>query len=181
LEAVKPALLSADCEWQEVAVKEAPDFRAISLLSPDENGLSDIIAELLDPRASHGQDETFLSLFSSRCGSVGKYPKDRVTVHRESCTIYIANQRRRMDILIDGGKWGIGIENKPWAGEQKDQLQDYADDLERRFGENFLLIRLTGRDVDATSMDAERQKKLSAQGKFASWRYSTALLAWLNE
>jgi hypothetical protein len=30
LAAVKPALLSADCEWQEVAVKEAPDFRNLS-------------------------------------------------------------------------------------------------------------------------------------------------------
>jgi hypothetical protein len=181
LAAVKPALAAADREWQEVAVKEAPDFRALSLLSPDENGLSDIIAELLDPRASHGQGETFLTLFSSRCGSVGKHTKERVTVHRESRTIFIANQRRRIDLLIDGGKWGIGIENKPWAGEQKDQLQDYADDLERRFGENFLLIRLTGQDVEATSMDAARQVQLSAQGKFASWQYATDLLAWVNE
>jgi hypothetical protein len=75
LTAVKPALVAAEQEWREVAVKEAPDFRALSLLSPDENGLSDIIAELLDPRASHGQGETFLALFSSRCGSVGKSPK----------------------------------------------------------------------------------------------------------
>ena len=181
LAAVKPALVAADREWQEVAVKEAPDFRALSLLSPDENGLSDIVAELLDPRASHGQGETFLSLFSSRCGSVGKHPKAHVTVHRESRTIFIANQRRRIDLLIDGGKWGIGIENKPWAGEQKDQLQDYADDLERCFGENFLLIRLVGRDVDAKSMDEARQEQLSAQGKFASWQYATDLLAWVNE
>ena len=181
LTAVKPALAAADSEWQQVAVKEAPDFRALSLLGPDENGLSDIIAELLNPHASHGQGETFLTLFSSRFGPIGNHPKDRVTVHRESCTIFIANQRRRMDLLIDGGKWGIGIENKPWAGEQKDQLQDYAGDLERRFGENFLLIRLVGRDVDATSMDAARREQLSAQGKFASWRYATELLAWVNE
>lgn len=181
LAAVKPALVAAAREWQEVAVKEAPDFRALSVLGPDENGLSDIIAELLDPRASHGQGETFLTLFSSRCGSVGRHPKDRVTVHRESCTIFISNQRRRMDILIDGGKWGIGIENKPWAGEQKDQLQHYADDLERRFGENFLLIRLAGRDVEVTSMDAARQVQLSARGKFASWQYAADLFAWVNE
>jgi hypothetical protein len=179
--AAKPALVAADHEWQEVAVKDAPDFRALSLLNPDENGLSDILAELLDPRASHGQGETFLNLFSSRCGSVGKHPKDRVTVHRESCTVFIANQRRRIDLLIDGGMWGIGIENKPWAGEQKDQLQDYADDLEKRFGKNFLLIRLTGQDVDATSMDPARQKQLSAQGKFASWRYAVDLIAWVSE
>jgi hypothetical protein len=136
---------------------------------------------LLDPRASHGQGETFLTLFSSRCGSTVKHPKDRVTVHRESCTIFIANQKRRIDLLIDGGKWGIGIENKPWAGEQENQLQDYAEDLEKRFGENFLLIRLTGRDLEAKSLDAARQEQLSAQGKFASWRYDTDLLAWVNE
>lgn len=109
LAAVKPALMAANSEWEQVAVKEAPDFLALSLFGPDENCLSDIIAKLLDPRASHGQGEVFLTLFSSRCGSVGKHAKDRVTVHRESCTIFIANQRRRMDIIVDGGKWGIGI------------------------------------------------------------------------
>ncbi len=180
LTAVKPALAAADNEWRDVAVKKAPGFRALSLLGPDENGLSDIIAELLDPSATHGQGETFLNLFASRCGAVGKHPKDRVTIHRESCTIFIANQRRRMDILIDGRKWGIGIENKPWAGEQKDQLQDYANDLEMRFGENFLLIRLIGWDVGATSMDSKRQAQLSAQGKFASWTYAQ-LRDWVDE
>jgi hypothetical protein len=181
LSAVKPALEAADLEWQQVAVKEAPDFRALSLLGPDENCLSDIIAELLDPHGSHGQGEAFLTLFLSRCGPIGKHPRDRVTVHRESCTIFIANQRRRIDLFIDGGLWGVGIENKPWAGEQKDQLQDYADDLEKRFGDNFLLIRITGSDVDATSMDAARQEQLSAQGRFTSWRYAAELLAWVNE
>ena len=82
------------------------------------------------------------------------------TVHRESCTVFIKNRKRRIDLLVDGGKWGIGIENKPWAGEQKGQLQDYADDLEKRFGEDFLLIRLTGRDVEDKSLDAGNNAKL---------------------
>jgi hypothetical protein len=180
LVAAKPALVAADREWEQVAAKEAPDFRTLSLLSPDENGLSDIIAELLDPRASHGQGEAFLILFLSRCGSVGKLPRGSVTVHRESRTDHIQNRLRRIDLLINGGTWGIGIENKPWAGEQKDQLRDYAEHLQRRF-ENFLLIRLTGRDVDATSMDPVRREQLSVQGKFASWRYATELVAWVNE
>jgi hypothetical protein len=180
LAAVKPALLAADREWQKVAANEAPTFRALSVLSPDENRLSDIIAELLSPRGSHGQGATFLTLFTSRCGSVSGRPLHHVSIHRESCTIFIANQRRRIDLLVDGGKWGIGIENKPWAGEQKDQLQDYADDLEKRFGDSFLLIRLAGNDGDAKSLDAVRQEQLSAQGKFASWRYDTDLLAWVN-
>lgn len=178
---MKPALLAADSEWQIVAANEAPTFRALSMISPDENRVSDIIAELLNPHGTHGQNTTFLTLFVSRCGPFGKRAVRHVSIHRESCTIFLANQRRRIDLLIDGGSWGIGIENKPWAGEQKGQLQDYADDLEKRFGENFLLIRLAGRDVDAKSLVAERQEQLSAQGKFTSWRYDTDLLAWVNE
>src|SRR6266542_399974 len=181
LAAVKPALVAADHEWRQVTVSEAPTFRALSLFGLDENCLSNIIAELLDPRGSHGQGEAFLKLFSLRCGATSKRPLNHISIHRESRTVFIAKQTRRMDILVDGGKWGIGIENKPWAGEQENQLQDYADDLAKRFGENFLLIRLTGHDGDAKSLDAERQEQLSAQGKFVSWRYDIDLLTWVDE
>ena len=180
-DAIKPALVAAHLEWQQVAVQEAPCFSALSLLSPDENSLSDIIAGLLDPHAAHGQGEAFLARFLARCGSVGMHARNVVSIHRESRTIFIASQRRRMDILVDGGKWGVAIENKPWAGEQEEQLQDYADDLESRFGEYFLLIRLVGREVEITSMDASRQERLGAQGKFASWRYDAELLAWVTD
>jgi hypothetical protein len=181
LTAVKPALSAADREWQRATVNEAPNFRAISLVGPDENCLSDIIAELLNPHGSHGQGETFLNLFSSRCGSIGKLTKNHASIHRESRTIFIANQKRRMDILIDGGRWGIAIENKPWAGEQKDQLQDYAENFEKHFGENFMLIRLTGRDAEVTSMGTARRGQLLAQGRSVSWLYATDLLAWAHE
>src|SRR5665213_513582 len=179
--AVKPALAAADLEWQRVALSEAPSFRTLSLLAPDENCLSDIIAEVLDPQGSHGQIATFLALFVSHCGPIGKLPLNRVSIHRESQTVFIANRKRRIDILIDGDKWGIGIENKPWASEQKNQFRDYADDLEKRFGENFLLIRLIGHDVEVTSKDGAPNKQISAQGKFVSWQYNTDLLAWVNE
>src|SRR5437762_477168 len=86
LAAVKPALVAADREWQQVAVNEAPSFRVLSLLSPDENRLSDIIAELLDPHGSHGQGTAFLTLFALRCPSVAGGPLNHVSVHRESCT-----------------------------------------------------------------------------------------------
>jgi len=181
LDAVKPALLVADCKWQQFAATEAPSFRALSLVSPDENCLSDIIAELLDPHGSHGQGTTFLKLFLSRCGPVGRFPENQVRVHRESSTISIANQKRRIDILIDGVNWGIGIENKAWADEQENQFQDYAEDLENRFGENFLLIRLTGRDTDVASIDAARLEQLMAQSRFASWHFDAKLLDWVKE
>ena len=49
LAAVKPALVAADREWHKVAANEAPTFLALSVLNSDENRLSDIIAELLNP------------------------------------------------------------------------------------------------------------------------------------
>ena len=61
------------------------------------------------------------------------------------------------------------------------KAQDYADDLEKRFGNDFLLIRLTGRDGEAKSLDAGTQEQLSMQGRFMSWRYDSDLLAWVNE
>ena len=69
--AVGPALAAADCEWQQVNIGEAPNFLALSLLSPDENRLSDIIAEMLDPQGAHGQGAAFLTLFASCCGKAG--------------------------------------------------------------------------------------------------------------
>src|ERR1017187_2863553 len=90
LAAVKPALLAADREWQKVAANEAPTFRALSVLSPDENRLSDIIAELLSPRGSHGQGATFLTLFTSRCRSDRRGPLRHGGTYRKSFTFFFA-------------------------------------------------------------------------------------------
>jgi hypothetical protein len=66
LSAMKPAVLAADREWQKVSANEAPTFRALSVVSPDENRISDVIAELLNPHGTHGQKTTFLTLFCQR-------------------------------------------------------------------------------------------------------------------
>lgn len=179
LETARPALATAEREWAQVAAKEAPSFNALSLVAPDENRLSDIIKELLDPHGTHGQGELFLKHFVSKSGLFANESLHQVTIHRESSTIFIANQKRRMDILVDGGTWGVAIENKPWAGEQRDQLQDYAEDLERRFGAKFLLIRLTGRDVEVKSLNTAQHTKLNARRQFASWRFDGEFVAWL--
>jgi PD-(D/E)XK nuclease superfamily len=58
-------------------------------------------------------------------------------VVREDATRYIIASQRRIDITIDFGNAGIGIENKPWAGEQPDQLRDYAAHLAKKYREIF--------------------------------------------
>ena len=49
----------------------------------------------------------------------GKQPQ----VKREDRTHYNENQSRRIDITVDFEGFGIGIENKLWAGEQEYQLK----------------------------------------------------------
>lgn len=53
-----------------------------------------------------------------------------------------------MDILIEifchGEKYALCIENKPFASDQKNQLKDYADELEQRYPNQWQLIYLSG-------------------------------------
>ena len=124
--------------------RHANGFNVFAYIRPDENGLSDIIADLLDPRGKHGQGDAFLSLFAEALGV--SFPADyrAVKVYREETTTYITNPLRRIDIVLDFGNFGVGIENKPWAGEQPDQVKDYFLHLGGRYREAFLLLYLSG-------------------------------------
>ena len=54
---------------------------------------------------------------------------------REDSTVYVQAFQSRIDITLDfgDGDAGLGIENKPWAGEQPDQLQDYQAHLSKKY------------------------------------------------
>src|SRR3712207_5367167 len=46
----------------------APLFCVFDFIKPNENALSDIVAELLDPQGSHGQGDVFLRAFLIEVG-----------------------------------------------------------------------------------------------------------------
>lgn len=124
----------------------APRFNAIGLLAPFENDLSRVLADLLSPTGSHGQGSTFLSLFLTAfdLGCHWTSP-ERASVKTEAATY----NGRRMDIKVtfsasSGAHSGaIGIENKPWAGDQKEQVADYVKDLQLSHGDQHVLIYLS--------------------------------------
>jgi hypothetical protein len=183
LAATKSELRNAECEWQRIVSTDAPDFRAVSIFSPDENRLSRAIAELLNPSGTHGQGDEFLKLFLQRLPTVKTGNLSKSEVQREACTYTIARQKRRIDILAKGKNpaWGVGIENKPWAGEQNEQLRDYTEHLKNQFGQNFVLLRIAGADGEPTSLDTITCKTMSAEGKFCTWRYHVELASWLED
>lgn len=135
------------------APKLAPKFSIFNFVRRDENALSYIIANLLDPNGDHAQGSVFIELFTQfLVNKMGDAPNVDLNFIGEShkkakcITESTTSNQRRIDIVIDFGNFGIGIENKPWAYDQKNQLKDYSEELRSRYGDNFLLVYLTGAD-----------------------------------
>lgn len=151
----------------ELAERIGIRFNVFDFIRPNENRVSDILRDLLDPRGSHGQGPRFLEAFLATCG-IAKPQCDLASAHvsRESPTSTLQIERR-IDLVIDfvGTSCpAIGIENKPWANEQVMQLADYAEHLQRRYEGRFHLIYLSGDGSRPTTLAAHEE--LQAQGKF---------------
>lgn len=79
---------------------------------------------------------------------------------------------------MDLGEFRVAIENKPWAGEQPDQLERYRRDLDRKYKGQFCLVYLSGSgDPPTTLCDREVRER---QGQFCIMRYAVELAKWLE-
>ena len=137
-----PRLEAARSVERELDRQLARQFNAFDYLRPDEQGLSKMIRDLLDPGGPHGQGQVFLRLLLDKVGFDygGDLRNSRVDVE-----LTIEDQRR-LDIAAHiGDGHCLAIENKPFAGDQKDQVKDYLDWLQKHYGGRFLLIYLSPR------------------------------------
>lgn len=153
LDALARTLAEDDRKRNEHRTEQASDFNAFEHFAPDENRLSFIIAQLINPLGSHAQGSLFLDAFLNLAPELPQdsgekttnpgetpwaRPKGAVTgVSLESRTQNIAASHRRLDVRVDFSDGVVAIENKPWAGEQDQQVGDYLDELEtcrRQFG-----------------------------------------------
>ena len=122
----------AEEKQRQLDRKKATRFKLFRLFQPDENKLSDILRDLLDPNGDHGQGDLFLALLFEQLGipADAKLMKG-VKVHREVRTYRILNYRRRMDVLIEAGMSKVAIENKIDSNDQPGQIKDYLEHLRR--------------------------------------------------
>ncbi len=120
---------------EEADKKLSSDFNTFDFIKTDELGLSNIIADLLDIRGVHGQGSLFLDLFISYFGNqeLKSLPNKDFKVYKE----YSANGNRRIDILLKNNDFAIIIENKPYTGDQKDQITDYIEYMEEEHQPNY--------------------------------------------
>ena len=159
----------------------ALDFNVFSYIDPDESRLSDLIAELLSPDGKHGQGDTFLQLFIDQLDiDINRPPKAWPKVRREALVTYPPKSYGFIDIVIEFGSYGIGIENKPWAGEQKDQMARYRNHMEHAYPNGFCLVFLSdGRHPE--TLTTELQKTLKEAGRFRVLSYRSGIRKWLRE
>ena len=127
-------------------------FNVFDYLRTDELGLSRIVADLLDPEASHAQGALFLRALLERLPERLKQvlpPRPDL----EACRISVVVEKeipsgRRIDVVVriaapGGETCCLAIENKPYAGDLDNQIKDYLEYLEKQYGERFVLIYMS--------------------------------------
>jgi hypothetical protein len=154
--------------------QNAPNFSVFRYPECDENLLSDIIADLLDPRGPHGQGTLFLEQFFRAAGVDLGVPLEGARVRREVTTTFLA-QSRRIDVTVEVGRFGIGVENKPWAGDLPEQVADYVRDLAGKYGEGrYFMVYLSGGGRHPSSLPEPERDRLQEQGRFRTLPYAGA-------
>ena len=176
----------------------APDFYIFDYLRDNEMGLSRCIGNLLDPKGKHGQRDVFLKQFliqtnqlllnaSQDEGFSNNEDKAQTLqwdfVSTEYCKVKLEegiDNQRRIDITLTFSHHEmIGIENKPWAGDQKNQLQDYATYIKNKAGDRpWLLIYLCNGEPSEDSIPKEERLQLEQAGHLITISYDE-LISWL--
>ena len=148
-----PRLEAARTAERELDRQLARQFNAFDYLRTDELGLSKMIGDLLDPDGPHGQGQVFLRLLLDgvKFDYGGDLRNSRVDVE-----LTIEGQRR-LDIAVHiDDRHCLAIENKPYAGDQENQIRDYLDWLRTKYGDSFLLIYLSPRGEAPSDYSVKR-------------------------
>lgn len=164
----------------------APDFNIFDYLRQDEMGLSNCIASLLNPSGTHGQGNLFLDLFLNLLDSELKIKDKSIwSTTIKECSVVTENstdEQRRIDIYLKFKNGEIiGIENKPWAGDQPQQLKHYADYIKNLAnGKNWLLIYLSNYEPSEYSIYKNDREEFENLGQFVTLNYAT-VIQWLTQ
>lgn len=151
-------------------------FNMFKLLGVDhyENTHSAILAELLNPKGTHGLKNEFLKIFVSRLinkETISDFNCENVSIRTE-----VNTGDGRIDILIeDNQQHALIIENKIYAADQWAQLKRYNSWAVDHYGNgNYHILYLT--------LDGKEPSYNSRQDvEYVQISYSSDILAWLEE
>ena len=155
------------------------EFSVFQYIDFHEVLMSTIFKDLLNPRSKHGQGSLFLDEFLSLLEIENPVLTERFSIITEALTSHL-DSNRRIDILLNwGNKFAIGIENKPYAIDQNNQLSDYSKQLSKEFNDNYVLVFLSNRSPDASSIEKDMAESLTKQKKFIHLGFND-IIKWLE-
>lgn len=156
-------------KYKEIQKLKGENFNIFSILKLERNEVqthSNFIYELLNPEGSHNQKDRFLKLFLKNVLKLSDDDKT-LNVYQE----YLTSHNRRIDFVIETEAYQIGIEMKIDAGDQDDQLIDYARELGLKEREPKLYyLTLTGYEASEKSSGKElKYELLSFENDIFHW------------
>ena len=171
---------------QEERNRKGENYNLFSILSIERYELkhSALIANLLDPKGSHGCGDAFLRAFFEIALKGTAYPFESSTPldsRTEHYTGPIAGDTGgRIDILVKSSHYGLIIENKIYAGDQDKQLTRYDNYGKKTFGAGrYLLVYLTLFGSEA-SKESTATKSAEEVG-YLRLSYAEDILRWLEQ
>ena len=171
---------------QEERHRKGENYNLFRILSIERYELkhSALIANLLDPKGSHGCGDAFLRAFFEIALKGTAYPFESSTPldsRTEHYTGPIAGDTGgRIDILVKSSHYGLIIENKIYAGDQDKQLIRYDNYGKEIFGaDGYLLVYLTLYGYDA-SKESTATKSAEEVG-YLRLSYAEDILRWLEQ
>ena len=171
---------------QEERDRKGENYNLFSILRIEGSELkhSALIANLLDPKGSHGCGDAFLRAFFEIALKERAYPFEDCT-HLHSYTEYYTgpiagDTGGRIDILVKSSHYGLIIENKIYAGDQDKPLTRYDNYGKETFGaDKYLLAYLTLYGYDA-SKESTATKSAEEVG-YLRLSYAEDILRWLEQ
>ena len=171
---------------QEERNRKGENYNLFSILSIERYELkhSALIANLLDPKGSHGCGDAFLRAFFEIALKGTAYPFEKCTLPHSYTEYYTGpiagDTGGRIDILVKSSHYGLIIESKIYAGDQDKQLTRYDNYGRETFGaDGYLLVYLTLYGCDA-SKESTATKSAEEVG-YLRLSYAKDILLWLKE
>lgn len=173
---------------QEERNRKGENYNLFSILNIERYELkhSALIANLLDPKGSHGCGDAFLRAFFEIALKERAYPFESSTPPNSYTEYYTGpiagDTGGRIDILVESksSHYGLIIENKIYAGDQDKQLTRYDNYGKETFGAGgYLLVYLTLYGYDA-SKESTATKSTEEVG-YLRLSYAEDILRWLEQ
>ncbi|MDD3723483.1 MAG: PD-(D/E)XK nuclease family protein [Lutibacter sp.] len=183
-------------KYEEISLLKGEKFNLFDILDRRTDEVkthSAMIAELLNPKGSHGLGDEFLKLFLNYLKTNVLEEKNGIEIQDVSNTsvfteYYIGkiNDEKvkggQIDIYLSNKQFNICIENKIFAGDQHLQLLRYHNFLNSKTGKLLLYLTLNSDAPNDTSIvSKEKGLRLIKDVDFYCISYSLDILKWLQE